>query len=37
MEEFKKSTPPEVRTYLEHQKVREVRSAAVTADSYEII
>ena len=30
MEEFKKSTPPEVRTYLEDQKVREVRSAELT-------
>ena len=36
MEEFKKSTPPEVRTYLEDQKVREVRSAAVAADRYEL-
>ena len=36
MEEFKKSTPPEVRTYLEYQKVRDVRSAAVTVDSYEL-
>ena len=36
MEEFKKSTPPEVKTYLEDQKVREIRSAAVTADSYEL-
>ena len=36
MEKFKKSTPPEVRTYLEDQKVRDVRSAAVTVDSYEL-
>ena len=36
MEEFKKSTTPEARTYLEDQKVREVRSAAVAADSYEL-
>ena len=32
----KKSTPPEVRTYLEDQKVHDVRSAAVTVDSYEL-
>ena len=36
MEELKKSTPPEVRTYLEDQKVCAVRIAAVTVDSYEL-
>ena len=36
MEEFKKSAPPEIRTYLEDHKIQEVRSAAVTSDSYEL-
>ena len=36
MEEFKKSAPPDVRSYLEDQGVQVLRSAAVTADSYEL-
>ncbi|XP_072171558.1 uncharacterized protein [Diadema setosum] len=36
MEEFKKSTPPDLRTYLEDRRVHDVKSAAVTADQYEL-
>ena len=36
MEEFKKATPPELRTNLDDHKVGEVKSAAVMADQFEL-
>ena len=36
MEEFKKAIPPDLRTYLDDHKVGEVKSAAVTADQFEL-